>query len=114
MVQYSISPRGKIPGLREAGDSRFFFTINFRLVPIQLALIFAVPRDAEWMAQPEGRCFQRFLKMSDEEKSRRLKVLPKVLEGPWLVQKGVPDRPGVVGRKLKIEWYSKENHLEAP
>jgi len=79
MVHYSINDRGKIPGLREAGDNRFYFTINFRLVPIQLALIFAVPRDADWLNQPEGRVFQRFLESSDEAGRRGTQVGHRVL-----------------------------------
>lgn len=112
MVHYAANPKGKVPKLREAGDSRFFVVLNFRLVPIQLCAIWAVPKDADWHTQPEGVLFKRFCDMSDAERNQRLKVLPKVVEGPWLVKKGVPDRPGVVGRKLAIEYFKGTDHLE--
>mmetsp|Transcript_53633 Transcript_53633/g.114523 ORF Transcript_53633/g.114523 Transcript_53633/m.114523 type:complete len:530 (-) Transcript_53633:36-1625(-) len=112
MVHYSISSRGKVPKLREAGDDRFFFVLNFRLVPIQLAVIWAWPKDADWKDSPEGRLLQKYIDMTPEQRSTRLKVLPKVTEGPWLVKKGVPDRPGVVGKKLKCDNFRGEDHLE--
>jgi len=112
MVHYSTNARGKVSALRAAGDSRFFFVLNFRLVPIQLAVIWAVPKDPDWLSEPEGVLFQRFLEMSNEQRSTRLKVLPRVLEGPWLVKQGVPERPGVVGKKLACEYFMTQDHLE--
>jgi len=71
-----------------------------------------VPENADWHDKPSGVLFDRFRNMSNAERSKRLKVLPKVVEGPWLVKKGVPDRPGVVGKKLVLEYFSSEDHLE--
>mmetsp|Transcript_104260 Transcript_104260/g.270266 ORF Transcript_104260/g.270266 Transcript_104260/m.270266 type:complete len:513 (+) Transcript_104260:134-1672(+) len=112
MIHYAKNSRGRIPGLREAGDKRFYFVINFRLVPLQLALVWAVPSDADWMNEPEGVLFRRYCEMSPEERDQRLKILPKVLEGPWLVKQSVPDRPGVVGKKLQCQHFLREDHLE--
>lgn len=112
MVHYAASSQGRIPRLRQDGDDRFFFIVNFRLHPIQFAITWAVPTSADWLSKPEGVLFKRFREMSTEEKHLRVKVLPKVLEGPWLVKKGVPDRPGVVGKKLQVDYFQRENHLE--
>jgi len=112
IVHYGVNPRGKVLDLREKGDSRFFFVMNFRLVPIQLCVVWAVPKDASWGADPEGVLFERFLAMTTEQRSTRLKVIPKVLEGPWLVKQGVPERPGVVGKKLACEYFMRPDHLE--
>jgi len=112
IIHYAKSSRGRVPGLREAGDNRFFFVLNFRLKPLQLAVVWAMPKDTDWMDQPEGVLFQRFCEMSSEERDQRFKVLPKVVEGPWLVKQGVPDRPGVVGRKLQCQHFLREDHLE--
>jgi len=112
MVHYSLSPRGCVPARRAAGDSRFYFVLNFRLLPIQLGVVWAVPKDADWLSEPEGVLFQRFIDMSTEQRRHRLKVLPKITEGPWLVKQGVPDRPGVVGKKLSCEYFVRPDHLE--
>jgi len=111
-VHYAKSPKGKIAQMRADGDDRFMFIVNFRLVPIQFACIWAVPKDAGWLQSPEGVLFNRFLDMSDAERNHRVKVLPKVLEGPWLVKQGVPDRPGVVGKKLALEYFKRQDHIE--
>jgi len=112
IVNYAASPVGRIPQLRQDGDDRFFFIVNFRLHPIHLAIIWAVPRDASWHSEPEGILFKRFREMSNEERNLRVKVLPKVLEGPWLVKRSVPDRPGVVGKKLQLDYFVRDNCLE--
>lgn len=112
MIHYAKNSRGRVLGLREAGDKRFYFVLNFRLKPLQLAIVWAVPKDVDWMSEPEGVLFQRYCEMSQEERDQRLKVLPKVLEGPWLVKQGVPDRPGVVGKKLQCLHFLREDHLE--
>eukprot|EP00928_Gymnodinium_smaydae_P053889 TRINITY_DN37782_c0_g1_i1.p1 TRINITY_DN37782_c0_g1~~TRINITY_DN37782_c0_g1_i1.p1 ORF type:complete len:473 (+),score=74.70 TRINITY_DN37782_c0_g1_i1:68-1486(+) len=113
LVHYSMNPRGRILQLRREGDMRFFFTLNFRLLPIQFAVTWAIPKNADWFNKPEGRLFQKFREMSDEDRKSRLKILLKVVEGPWIVKSGVPDRPGVVGRKIDIKYFQAHDHLEA-
>lgn len=113
IVHYSNSVHGRVASLRQKGDSRFFFVMNFRLVPIQLAIVWAVPRNADWLESAEGRLFNRFVhEMSDEERSKRVKILPKVISGPWLVKKGVPDRPGILGKKLTLDFFQAQDSLE--
>jgi hypothetical protein len=112
VVFYSQSSKSRIKSLREAGDSRFFFILNFRLPPVHLCITWAVPEDCAWSRRPEGVLFERFLRMSDKERNSRVKVLPKVTEGPWLVKTGMPDRPGIVGKKVDIVHNSGPNHTE--
>lgn len=112
MVHYSQCPRGRVLQMRNDGDMRFFFVVNFRLPPIQFALTWAVPPKADWFAKPEGRLFQKFREMSDADRRNRLKILLKVVEGPWIVKQGVPDRPGVVGRKIEVDYFQNHDHLE--
>jgi len=112
VVHYTKWHDSKIPSIRREGDSRFLFVINFRLPPIHFSITWAVPREDDWQDGPEGTLFRRFLEMTDAQRHERLKVLCKVTDGPWLVQKGVPDRPGVVGRKLAIEYFQQDNLLE--
>jgi len=57
----------------------------------------------------------RFLNGTDEFRDRRLKFIPHVIEGNWLVRKGVGTKPAVIGKRLKQRYYqSKElNYFEA-
>ncbi|CAK0799801.1 unnamed protein product [Prorocentrum cordatum] len=112
VVFYSQSSKSRIKSLRKAGDSRFFFVLNFRLPPVHLCITWAVPEDCAWSRRPEGVLFERFLRMSDKERNLRVKVLPKVTEGPWLVKTGMPDRPGIVGKKVDIVHNSGPSHTE--
>lgn len=112
IVHYATCERGKIPGFRASGDRRFYFVINFRLPPIQLCITWAENPHADWAKKPEGNLFHKFCQMSVKERNTRIKVLPKVLEGPWLVKKGVPDRPGVIGKKLALDYFQADDHLE--
>ncbi|CAN0464088.1 unnamed protein product, partial [Laminaria digitata] len=39
-------------------------------------------------------------------RNRRLKLFPKVLEGPWVVRKAV-GKPCVIGRKLTARYFKR-------
>ena len=60
------------------------------------------------------RCMRVFLEGDDHERDSRLKIIPRIAEGPWLVKKGVGTTPAILGRKVKQTYYRNlyKNYIE--
>ena len=60
------------------------------------------------------RCMQVFLEGDDHERDSRLKIIPRIAEGSWLVKKGVGTTPAILGRKVKQTYYRNlyKNYIE--
>jgi len=105
---------GLVSELRRAGETRFLFVVNFCMAPLHLAVAFAF-RDAPASGalpvndgDPAKALLRRFVEdMDDAERNQHFKVIPWVREGPWLVQKAVGRTPAIIGKSLKINYFSK-------
>ena len=60
------------------------------------------------------RCMRVFLEGDDHERDSRLKIIPRIAEGSWLVKKGVGTTPAILGRKVKQTYYRNtyKNYME--
>lgn len=56
--------------------------------------------------------FSRFVHGDDAFRNSRLKLIPSVALGPWVVQRAVGTKPLIVGRALKVVYHSRPNYLE--
>lgn len=115
------------------------FLINFRLPWGVLILFYEIPEkfipyikkghDPEWAEKdvpsidqmtPAERCAARFFMADDEQKKNTLKILPKVVIGPWIVKSVVGSKPGLLGRRIPVKYIyqptegkDKQLYLEA-
>lgn len=108
----SESPGSAVAQLRDGGEKRFLFVIHFRLTPLQFVIVLALP--AKLPDTPGSKLLQDFIEnFSDEERSARLKVIPRVPEGPFLVRSAVPEKPAILGKKLHCRYFHKPgDHFE--
>ena len=60
------------------------------------------------------RCMRAFLDGDDQTRDSRLKIIPRIAEGSWLVKKGVGTTPAILGRKVKQTYYRNayKNYME--
>ena len=60
------------------------------------------------------RCMRAFLDGDDQTRDSRLKIIPRIAEGSWIVKKGVGTTPAILGRKVKQTYYrnSYKNYME--
>ena len=123
-----ISPSSSysIPGVL-GGDLRRLptFIINFRLPWGILLFYFEIPErflpflkaghdpDFDESTLPSlddmtstDRCVARFLQGSQDHKNSTLKILPSVVEGPWIVKSVVGSKPAIIGKSNNIRFYS--------
>jgi len=56
----------------------------------------------------------QFVDGSDEFRDSRLKMVPRIADGPWIVKKGVGCTPAITGRKLKHYYFrdKTKNYIE--
>jgi len=104
---------------------QLIFVINF-LVPhddqnSNLILYFGLPRTKVKRVDPDGTIItsigdgfdvllNKFLNESEEWREGRLKLIPRVEEGNWVVKRGVGTRPAILGKKLTTKSYVGEGH----
>jgi hypothetical protein len=67
----------------------------------------------------EERCVAKFLQGSQADKNSTLKIVPIVVEGPWVVKSVVTGKPALIGNKMPVNYFyqkaenGKEMYLEA-
>ncbi|KAF4752325.1 WD repeat-containing protein 12, partial [Perkinsus olseni] len=72
----------------------FFFVINWRMFPLQLAVTYSVDLNgalftSDEVGAPYAVAFRRYIQLKDADRNSKLKVIPRVVEGPWLVKKSL-------------------------
>jgi len=67
---------------------------------------------ADEQDSPAGRLYERWVSGSDAFRNARLKLVPQVAEGPWLVKTGVGSRPSILGKALKQRFTRGEGYFE--
>lgn len=110
----ACKPAGTIRRIRASGDSRRLFIINFRVVPLHLVMVFALP-PADQKGDAASDLIHRFAsgKMTDAERNQRLKVIPRVVQGPWVAKGLLGETPAIVGKKIPTQYFVGANEFEA-
>lgn len=56
---------------------------------------------------------QQFIDGDDKFRNNRFKMIPRIVDGPWIVRSSVrSETPVLVGRKLNLKWYRGDGYLE--
>ncbi|KAG6584991.1 Ribosome functionion factor 1 [Phytophthora cinnamomi] len=59
------------------------------------------------------RLLDRFCDESDDEfRNNRFKLIPNLVDGPWILQTLVPNRPALTGTKLTQHYFRRSNYFE--
>jgi len=82
------------------------FVVNFLLPFSNFVAYFTVP-PIEEMPPNIADVWSRFVKGDQQYRDRKLKLLPVVVDGPWIVKKAVGPgtSPAMVGRDLPLQYY---------
>lgn len=107
---------GIVQRLRRAGEQRQLFVVNFRVVPLHLVGVWALPR----LTAPDGlsvdpstALLKRFIEdMTPGERTKHLKVIPHCVEGPWVARRTVGTKPAILGKNIPIDYFAVENCFE--
>ena len=52
------------------------------------------------------------LDVDDEYRDARLKIIPNVVEGGWVVKRGVGNKPAIIGKKITQTYHAGANWFE--
>jgi hypothetical protein len=85
------------------------FIANFLLPFANFVAYFSVP-PLDQMPPHLARVWIKFVKGDQQYRDRKLKMLPIVIDGPWIVQKAVGpgNAPAMLGRDLPLQYYFSE------
>ncbi|POM76342.1 Hypothetical protein PHPALM_6428 [Phytophthora palmivora] len=56
--------------------------------------------------------WERFLNGDDEFRNSRFKLIPTIVDGPWIIRKSVGSTPCIIGKAIKTTYYQSPNYLE--
>jgi hypothetical protein len=100
----------------------FSFVMYFVPNSIAIAKLFDVRVDDKEAAQiasnlglpPQYHRLLRdfFLGKDDNFRNERFKLVPAIVEGPWLVKSAVPNKPALIGKKLTNRYFLNEKYME--
>ncbi|KAL9190715.1 hypothetical protein ACHAXT_000421 [Thalassiosira profunda] len=85
------------------------FVVNFLLPFANLVAYFTIP-PIEQMPANVAEVWTRFIRGEQEYRDGKLKLLPVVVDGPWIVKKAVGPgtAPAMIGRDLPLQYYFSE------
>mmetsp|Transcript_33797 Transcript_33797/g.40846 ORF Transcript_33797/g.40846 Transcript_33797/m.40846 type:complete len:556 (-) Transcript_33797:334-2001(-) len=61
---------------------------------------------------PFSKVLAEFLDGTDEERTDRFKLIPRVVEGSWIVRQTVGNTPTILGRKVRQPYHIGSNYIE--
>ncbi|GAX22875.1 hypothetical protein FisN_24Lh162 [Fistulifera solaris] len=90
----------------------FYFEIPDRFLPFVCAGFESISEEEkkrlsntlDSMSPPE-RAVGRFLMNDEKHKNESLKILPVVIDGPWVVRQVVGGKPAIIGNKLPVKYH---------
>lgn len=90
-------------------DEEHTFVVNFLLPFSNFVAYFSIP-SIEEMPANIADVWTRFINGDQQYRDRKLKLLPVVVDGPWIVKKAVGPgtSPAVIGRDLPLQYYFSE------
>lgn len=95
---------------RQAGDTRYYLIPTYvtPASPFLHVVFYYAVDDARLAASPPlERLWRRFTAHGPEAdafRNERWKVIPRIAEGSWVVQRAVGSKPALLGTKLKHTW----------
>jgi len=94
---------------KERGDKGmigfFFILIHFNTGAEHVVATF-VPNNKPEIDDPAYICWKKFMEGDCDFKNSRFKIIPNVVEGPWIVKKavGASPVPTIIGNKISCHW----------
>ncbi|KAK1419639.1 hypothetical protein QVD17_28867 [Tagetes erecta] len=103
-------PGGIVQKYAAQGGPEFFFVINIQVpgtTQYNLALYYMTRTPLN-----ESPSLERFVNGDDAFRNSRLKLIPYISKGSWLVKQSVGKKACLVGQALEVNYFRGENYLE--
>ncbi|KAJ8902786.1 hypothetical protein NDN08_006106 [Rhodosorus marinus] len=108
---YAMCPESAIQRARKNGDKRFMLMVVFQTMTIHLVVTWAVePRVMD--EDPVMKdLWERYLNGSEQFRTERFKVIPRIADGGFFLRRLVGEKPGLLGKRLSFRYHQTESHL---
>ncbi|RHY80582.1 hypothetical protein DYB37_008678 [Aphanomyces astaci] len=110
----SQRPESVVRHFTELYPHRELFVLNI-LLPgtpdVTYAQYFALRPDG--VTDAFSKLWRAFMDGTDDFRNARLKLIPRVVEGPWMIRKAVGAKPFILANALEVQWFRGKNYLEA-
>jgi len=93
---------------------RKFLVINIQVTAMKVMLVqyFVFNENGSTGCDRVDKMWEDYVQGTDSFRDRKLKLIPTIVEGPWLVRSSVPTRPCIIGTKVKNRYYQGANYYE--
>jgi len=93
---------------------RKFLIINIQVTAMSVMLVqyFVFNEKGSTGCKRVDKMWREFVTGSDRFRDKRLKLIPIIVEGPWLVRNSVPTKPCIIGTKVKNRYFQGDNYFE--
>ncbi|KAF0689087.1 Aste57867_19359 [Aphanomyces stellatus] len=96
-------------------EDAFYFVVNFLLPPGYSLVLYFTPEEADFLhdrAAWAELCADFFDGEDPSFRSKRLKLIPRVVEGNWVVREGVGSTPTILGTKVTHRYFRGDHFCE--
>jgi hypothetical protein len=113
----SFEKQGLYSGVGKSDEAPLIFIINF-LIPgppnFSLVIYFTPEHPAELKKNSAfaDLCHDFFRGPNDEYRTKRLKLIPRVVQGTWSIREGVGSTPAILGTKVNHSYHRGKQYLE--
>jgi hypothetical protein len=90
----------------------FLFITNFVLPDVGNWLAFWARREGVEKDPIFERMLQDYMQGDDEFRDQRLKIIPGIGKGSFIAKSAIGNKPGIVGTKMKTQYYQGQNCFE--
>jgi len=93
---------------------RKFLIINIQITAMSVMLVqyFVFNENGSTGCERVDKIWNEFVQGSDKARDHRLKLIPSIVKGNYLVRKSVPTRPCIIGTKVKSRYFEGTNYFE--
>ncbi|TMW66402.1 hypothetical protein Poli38472_004167 [Pythium oligandrum] len=79
---------------------------------VALVQYFALKPEMAKSSCEANQLWKNFLEGDDGFRKSRLKLIPSIPEGPWVIKKSVGNKPVILGHAIQLHFYRTDNYLE--
>lgn len=80
---------------------------------VSVVAYWLLPPTSASEASPFLKLVDRFCNgESDKFRDQRFKLVPNLIDGPWILQQVMPNRPAITGTKLTQHYFRRSNYFE--
>jgi Protein ENHANCED DISEASE RESISTANCE 2, C-terminal len=101
-----IARHPSVLGGRLANTNEDMFLVNFLLPFGNFVSYFSIPPLVDFASPQLADVWTRFVEGDQEYRDARLKLLPVVVDGPWIVRAAVPGTsPALLGKVIPLQYF---------